>query len=214
MASIPNISTGTVQTVAPTPRQAPAQNVSPAQFASQAADRTLGAPTNVGTVQTSATADTGAPVLKYAQDKKGTVDGNGECFTLADEALKQNGMKSASDYGRVTPNADYKWGKPVPLNESKPGDVLQFRNYENTTRDTKADGSWNEETNSRPHHTAIVVSNDGKGNITVLEQNAPEGSPVTERVLHFGNGTAKNEDGSSQAQKTKGVIKAYHPEPK
>ena len=216
MAVSTNFNAAPVQKVAPTSRPSGTQTASPAQFASQAANRTLGAPTQAGAVQTQTPAaqNDGQAVLDYARGKEGEVDGNGECFTLADEALKQNGFKTASDYGRVTPNADYKWGKPVKLDESKPGDVLQFRNYKNKTTTNDADGGSSWETQERPHHTAVVVANDGHGNITVLEQNAPEGSPVTERVLHFGNGTTQNEDGSSTTQKTTGTVKAYHPEKK
>ncbi|HEY3997505.1 MAG TPA: CHAP domain-containing protein [Candidatus Xenobia bacterium] len=146
-------------------------------------------------------------VLQYAQDKMGTQDGNGECYTLADNALKAAGDKSAPNYGRVTPNADYKWGTQVPLNQSQPGDVLQFRNYDSKV--TNSDGSWSEQ--SRPHHTAIVQSNDGKGNITVLEQNV-EGGPVQQTQLTFGNGKTTNPDGSTSTTKTTGQVWAYRPQ--
>lgn len=219
MAIGTQIPTAPVQTVGQANRPAPASGATPAQFASQAADRTLGAPTGAGAVPTNGgtTPKTGQDVLNYAQSKEGEIVGSGQCFDLADESLKANGMKTASDYGPVTRNGDYKWGKPVPLNESKPGDVLQFRNYKNkTTETTKEEGgtseSWRED--QRPHHTAIVVDNDGKGNITVLEQNAdPEGSPATKRVLHFGNGTTQDGN-TTTTQKTSGVVKAYRPEPK
>lgn len=108
----------------------------------------------------------------------------------------------------------------VPLTESKPGDVLQFRDYSNETKTrTENDKGWKEntETQSRPHHTAVVVANDGQGNVTVLEQNAPKGSKVTQRVLHMGNGTTSSEQGgttTTQTQTTDGSVIAYRPEPK
>lgn len=203
-----------VQTIAATPNAAPARPTSPAQYASQAADKTLGAPTTAAPVSTSGDADAArsAAVLKYAQDKVGQQDGNGECYTLADNALRAAGAKSAPDYGKITPTADYKWGKSVPLDGSKPGDILQFKDYKNTTKTTQEDGSWQTETQTRPHHTAVVVDNDGKGNITVLEQNVPHGGETKTTVLHFGNGTTKGEDGSTTTSKTTGSVKAYHPE--
>jgi hypothetical protein len=219
MAIGTNYATAPVQSVGQTGRTAAGAATTPAQFASQAADRTLGASTGAGAVQTSGggTAKTGQDVLKFAEGKEGQKVGSGECFDLADEALKANGMKTASDYGKVTPDGDYKWGKPVELNDSQPGDVLQFRNYKHRT-DTKTEnpdgsGSTGYQTDERPHHTAVVVGNDGKGNITVLEQNAPEGSPTTKRVLHFGNGTSQDGNTTTK-EKTTGTIKAYRPEPK
>ncbi len=145
-------------------------------------------------------------MLDWAQRQEGQRVGSGQCFDLADQALRGNGMKTASDYGRVTPTADYRWGRPVPLTESQPGDILQFRNYANST--TNEDGSGYDRT--RAHHTAVVVGNDGHGNVTVLEQNAePEDSPVARRVLHFGNGQVQDENGNPTTQTTR----AYRPEP-
>src|SRR5436190_22770888 len=48
-------------------------------------------------------------VLGFAQRKRGSKVGNGECFTFADTALSTAGAKSAADYGTVTPDADYVW---------------------------------------------------------------------------------------------------------
>jgi hypothetical protein len=220
--AVGTVGSAPIQTVGQTKAPATAGASSPAQFASQAADRTLGPATGGGAVQTSAGAapKDGQAVLDFANSKKGQKVGSGECFDLADQALKKNGFKTASDYGQVTPDGDYKWGKEVPLNEAKPGDVLQFRDYKNETKTrTEDDKGWKErtETQERPHHTAIVVANDGKGNVTVLEQNAPKGSKVTQRVLHMGNGTTSSEDGgttTTQTQNTDGTVTAYRPEPK
>jgi hypothetical protein len=68
-------------------------------------------------------------IVAYAQQKSGTRVGNGECFTLADKALKGAGAKSAADFGTVTRDADYKWGSTVPLTDLQPGDIIQFRGY-------------------------------------------------------------------------------------
>ncbi len=213
--AIGTVGTAPVQNVNQTGRPSAPANASPAQFASQAADRTLGALAQTDVVQTgggTAPAKTGQDVLNFAQGKQGKKVGSGECFDLADQALKKNGFKTASDYGEVTPDGDYQWGKPVPLNESKPGDVLQFRDYNNkTTTSNDKEERW--KTEERPHHTAIVVANDGKGNITVLEQNAPEGSPVTKRTLNFGNNSQES-GGTTTTHETSGTVIAYRPEPK
>ncbi|MBN9417914.1 MAG: CHAP domain-containing protein [Candidatus Eremiobacteraeota bacterium] len=204
------VSAAPMQSVGQTGRSAPSSPSTPAQFASQAADRTLGPSTPVQ-ASTPAAAPASSPVLDWAQRQEGQRVGSGECFDLADQALRQNGMKTASDYGRVTPDADYRWGQAVPLNQSQPGDILQFRNYENST--TQADGSGYDR--DRPHHTAVVVGNDGHGNITVLEQNAePPESPVTRRVLHFGNGQVQDENGNPTTQHTTGTTRAYRPQPR
>lgn len=68
-------------------------------------------------------------VHTYATGQLGTQIGNGECFTLADRALQQAGAKSASDYGAITANADYRWGNAVSLRVLLPGDIIQFRDY-------------------------------------------------------------------------------------
>ena len=98
----------------------------------------------------------------YATGQLGTQVGNGECFTLADQALRQADAKSASDYGEITSNADYRWGNAVNLRELIPGDIVQFRDYEvvitteTITRTETGNGGWSEgsdtqtQTNSRP----------------------------------------------------------------
>jgi cell wall-associated NlpC family hydrolase len=102
--------------------------------------------------------------------------GDGECYALADEALRSAGAASAPDFGRITPTADYKWSsQQVSPTDAKPGDIIQFRNSHITVKTEHADGSWEENTQDRPHHTAVVVSNGSSGNLTVLEQNVTIG---------------------------------------
>lgn len=127
-------------------------------------------------------------IVGYARTHRGARVGNGECFTLADNALRGAGAKSASDFGKITGNADYTWGTAVTLADLQPGDIIQFRNYSYERIDTIKDdhGTTTEEhAEDRPHHTAIVVSVDGDGAVTVWEQNAPAGSPVTRTQLFF-----------------------------
>ena len=131
-------------------------------------------------------------IISFARRNRGSRVGDGQCFTLADRALRGANARSAADYGTVTPTADYTWGTSVTLAELQPGDVIQFRDYTYervvVTEDDR--GTTREEhAEDRPHHTAIVESVDGNGAVTVLEQNAPDGSPVTRTQLFFTGGT-------------------------
>ena len=149
----------------------------------------LDAPSGGGT-QTAATI--AEQVLSFARSQRGNQVGDGQCFALADQALRGARAKSAADYGSVTPTADYVWGTSVTLAGLQPGDVIQFRNYSVrrvvVTRDSRQT-TTEEITQQRPHHTAVVESVDGDGAVTVLEQNSPEHSPVTRTQLFFTSGT-------------------------
>jgi len=138
----------------------------------------------------------GDRVHSFAVNHAAQQVGSGECFDLADQALRSAGARSAADYGQVTADADYRWGTAVQLADVQPGDVLQFRNYQVTVEvvvqrtKTFQDGSVEEseetrtETYSRPHHTAIVSAKLGGGQLRVWEQNAPpRGGTTPERVV-------------------------------
>jgi hypothetical protein len=134
-----------------------------------------------------------ARVLAYARRQHGDRVGDGECFALADRALRSARARSASDFGSVEDDADYVWGTPVTLSDLHPGDIIQMRNYQYDSEVTvdNPDGSgstrtWREE---RPHHTAVVETVNGNGSVTVLEQNAPPGSAVRRTELFFANST-------------------------
>ena len=131
-------------------------------------------------------------IVSYARRRLSTRVGNGQCFTLVDGALRGAHAQSAADYGTVTPDADYTWGTPVSLTDLQPGDVIQFRDYSFRSvvvTDTGSATVTDEVEGERPHHTAIVASVDGNGAVTVLEQNAPEGSAVSRNRLYFTSGT-------------------------
>ena len=134
-------------------------------------------------------------ILSFARRRRGERVGDGECFALADTALRGAGAKSAADYGTVSPDADYVWGQSVTLANLQPGDVVQFRGYRydrevvtEETNGTRTETDFQE----RPHHTAIVDRVEAGGRVTVLEQNAPPGSPVTRVVLFFSSGTTSS----------------------
>ena len=126
----------------------------------------------------------GQRVVTYARGKLGQkVLPRGECFDLADAALQNAGVQTAKDFGKITKTADYVWGDEIDAKDAAPGDILQMRKFvviATTTilTITKTPGytdGMRRDTSSekirRPHHTAIVESNDGDGKLTILEQN-------------------------------------------
>ena len=153
-------------------------------------------------------------IVGFARRNRNHHVGDGECYTLANKALQSAGAKSASDYGTVTPDADYVWGTSVTLADLQPGDVVQFRDYKyesvvvtETSSETKTQ-EWTEE---RPHHTAIVQSVDGNGAVTVWEQNSPEGSTVKRTQLFFTSGTTKSGNRTTTI-KVEGTFWFYRPQ--
>lgn len=131
-------------------------------------------------------------IVSWVRRQRGDRVGDGECFTLADRALRNAGAHGASHYGEVHPDADYVWGSPVSLADLRPGDVIQFRNYSYervTVTETPSETRTEEEVQERPHHTAIVERIGANGAVTVLEQNSPERSPVVRTELYFRSGT-------------------------
>ena len=174
------------------------------------------------------------------------VVGSGECYDLADQVLKNSGAKSAPDFGKVTKSRDdnYKWGTPVDLKDVKPGDILQFRDHEikihtvtKTTKTLPGGGksvSTDEKTVplERGQHTAIVLSNDGDGTMTVAEQHVLDHqtgklsttirrntlytkdlpTTTTTRTRQEGDVTIKEE--TTVTISVSGTIWAYRPQPK
>lgn len=129
----------------------------------------------------------GAQVVSFAEGKSGKRVGDGQCFALVDEALKKAGAKSAEDFGTVVAGADYTWGTQVSLADVKAGDIVQFRDYLYARKEDREDGGGDDFNEGRLHHTAIVVSVDGNGLLTVIEQNSPKKSPVRKSQLGFLN---------------------------
>lgn len=117
-------------------------------------------------------------VIAWARGRMGQQVGHGECWDLADQALRKAGAHSSNS---TEADADYEWGAEIRVSDATPGDVLQFRDYTVTTTTTISkkftDGAeqidTEEQTLERPHHTALVDSNPGNGWISILEQNVP-----------------------------------------
>lgn len=154
-------------------------------------------------------------VLAFARQRIGQVHGDGECFTLADDALRNAGAKSAADFGQVGPDLDYVWGPAVTRATLQPGDIIQMRDYraEITTNTDHPDGSSESDSKSedRPHHTAIVESVGAGGTVTVLEQNFPDGSAVTRNVLHLTDATSSS-GGTTTTVTVTGKMWFYRPQ--
>jgi hypothetical protein len=153
-------------------------------------------------------------VVSFARRQRGDRVGNGQCFALADRALRQAEAKSARDYGDISPDADYVWGTPVALADLRAGDVIQFRDY-SYDREIVIERSdetvTREDSQMRPHHTAIVQSVDGNGAVTVLEQNSPDGSPVVRNQLFFSSGTTTSGNTTTTVS-VHGTFWFYRPE--
>ena len=156
-------------------------------------------------------------VYEYANKKRGQKVGSGECFDLADFALKSINAKSAEDFGKVTGTADYVWGDLINFRTAVPGDIIQFRNYKLTVT-VKEEGYSpykSQFTVTRPHHTAIVSKVKGKDGILVLEQNIGEGAKkltVQENTLYFGSPAPIQKGKEKTIFTVSGIAKFYRPQ--
>jgi len=154
-------------------------------------------------------------VVSYASRRLGRRVGNGECFTLADRALRHAGARSAADYGAILPDGDYVWGTEVSLANLRPGDIIQFRGYRctvTTVTETESATNTDERVQERLHHTAIVEQVGENGAVTVLEQNIPPGSPVVRTRLFFTDSQSAS-DGRTTTVSVRGTFWFYRPQP-
>ena len=127
-------------------------------------------------------------VVRWSEGKVGQQVGAGECWDLADRALKASGGNSSTTTGK---DDDYVWGTAVTSTQVVPGDILQFRNYTvtttTTTKITFDDDSGSEETKTesekRPHHTAVVSRSLSPFALEIIEQNAPPAGRKVQRHI-------------------------------
>jgi hypothetical protein len=154
-------------------------------------------------------------IVGFAKRKVTHHVGDHQCFALADQALRGAGAFSAADFGQITGDADYIWGTQIQLGALQPGDIIQFRDYKYERKVTvdSADGSskWSTDSQERPHHTAVVETVDGDGAATVLEQNAPPGSPVHRTRLYFQTMTVKHGNTTTEVT-VEGTVWYYRPQ--
>jgi hypothetical protein len=166
----------------------------------------------------------GAKIVAFAASRQGSQVGSGECFDLVQQALQSAGASGADAFGDITPEGDYVWGTPVRLQDLRPGDVLQFRDYRITRRITTmmqlSDGnvarSQSQAYEERDHHTAIVEAAAGDS-VWVLEQNVdPAGRVVQQNRVALASHTEEEthvEDRSLVRTEIEvdGEVRAYRP---
>jgi hypothetical protein len=153
-------------------------------------------------------------VVNWARAQSGKQVGKGECWDLADRALRQAGVQSSADLGPMDDDADYVWGDEISdLKDVHPGDILQFRDFAVTTTvetetryaDGSSETSTTEETFTRPHHTAVVSEVKSGGLLKVLEQNvAPAGKKVQLHNLNTKDVAPASKE--TQKQKAKVIV--------
>ena len=152
-------------------------------------------------------------VVAWARGKLKKRVGRGECWDLADQALRHAGARSSTTDGRQD---DYVWGTEIPIIAATPGDILQFRDHVVTTT-TRTKTIWpNGSVSSgpdvvpanRPHHTAIVVAV-GPGVLTILEQHVkPGGDHVQQHTLPIRAGTTVTTEHKVLKTTTGGLVSA------
>ena len=107
--------------------------------------------------------------MEFARERIGEKVADGQCMSLAVEALRYAGAKRYA----FDPSGDFVWGRPVAsFKAALPGDILQFRNavFDGKRWITKRRWvSWHHE---YPHHTAIVSEvREGGRVVAILHQN-------------------------------------------
>ncbi|HWE40674.1 MAG TPA: hypothetical protein VG406_29280, partial [Isosphaeraceae bacterium] len=133
--------------------------------------------------------------------------GDGQCITLAIEALRAAGAHQPPIRGRE----DFVWGREVPkLADALPGDILQFRDAVFKGTEPLPGGGVLHTTSKYEHHTAVVaaVKKTRKGLVlTILHQNAggSGATPAERQVVQ--EGTLRMAD-----LRKGGTVRAFRPE--
>jgi hypothetical protein len=138
----------------------------------------------------------GSGVVQYARSHLGQKIGNGECWTLADQALRAAGAKRPGREGMAT----YVFGRRLgPREALRPGDVLQFEKVRFEHKNQGGGSSWVD----MPHHTAIVGQVRGRV-VTIYQQNF--GSTAAQKRVRT--------DTINLAERVRGTVTAYRPIPR
>jgi hypothetical protein len=161
-------------------------------------------------------------IIAYGESHMGKRIGGGECTDFVNAALAAAGAKQidiektpASLVKAGYPAQTYVWGRAEPIVPKQEeilgvpvlpkglpdlnrlaGAILQFEDC--TFKKPDGTQTW-----SMPHHSAIVKSAHGTV-VTLLQQNAPTGGPVSETTLDL-KWLQKATDGKTA------VLKAYYP---
>jgi hypothetical protein len=122
-------------------------------------------------------------ILDFAKKNAGQQVGNGECWTLANEALKAAGARHPSVMV---------WGRKLSAGEEPmPGDVIQFTSV--TFHSKKGTSHY-----GGPDHTAIIEQVVSPGVFLLLQQNMGGNKTVSEATIDL-------------ATKTEGELAIYRP---
>jgi hypothetical protein len=134
-------------------------------------------------------------VVEFARSKLGRQVGNGQCNTLAVEALRHSG-------GSRRGARDSVWGDELTsLEGAKAGDILQFEDVEFFSREVRDDGAVFTQSRRLPHHTAIIAKVKKQGPkpvLVILHQNVDNKPIVQEWTIDM-------------ADKKSGTVKGYRP---
>ena len=134
-------------------------------------------------------------VVEFAYSKLGQQVGNGQCSSLAAEALAHAGIRwRGGSHG--------KWGIEIKSwRDVQPGDILQFENVVFVSTQFREDGAFVTQQREFPHHTAVVsrVKKRGKKPVlAILHQNVNGTQIVQEWTINM-------------AELRRGSIKIYRP---
>src|SRR5205823_13882876 len=66
---------------------------------------------------------TNQKVVIWAQGQLGKKIGKGECWDLAEQALKQAGAQTSNHLGPVEQDSDYIWGDSIDIKDVIPGEI-------------------------------------------------------------------------------------------
>lgn len=125
-----------------------------------------------------------AKVVAFAKEHIGKKVGDGECTTLALQALGAAGAKKRP---KNPGDGNYVWGRTVEsFREALPGDIVQFRDVTFQGKRFVTRRSWVTWKLEYGHHTAIVAEVRERGRVVVLlHQNvgAADDDPETKRVV-------------------------------
>jgi hypothetical protein len=136
-------------------------------------------------------------VVEFARSKLGQKVGDGQCSSLAAEALRHAG-------GRIRRGDDGTWGDELKSpHDVKPGDIVQFENVVFQYTYSREDGAMITQTNNFGHHTAVISRVRKRGTkpiLVVLHQNVGGIQIVEEWTMNM-------------AHKKRGTMKFYRPVP-
>ena len=144
-------------------------------------------------------------LIRFATERLGRQEGNGQCWTLVN-----NGFSSL---GFHKPSSTYNWGREVEqLSNARPGDVFQFSNFEVSVR-VENDEGYETETQSRgdPRHTAILESIDENGIATFLESNVNGSFNVQRNRFRLRTADLDDGEGTRTTVRVSGSFTIYRP---